>query len=456
MEAFNNLQSLASLSRSGIPSSPSASLSTASSLGKSQLWAVPQLDKWKLLPNGSIVGTVSNHPTIEDGDVITTSPVSSPDSAARNVIVETASGSKYKLLEPSNTGGGGGWMANADIQTAPNINGFSFPSMRSTLPFTGPSTAQSKSSSKDTKAAWREARERLKLTMQTIGPDGEYILAGKPVRSTSGKSNIWEGYRTNPEDNGLPTDEPPVCIKISTNYDAVSREYENYRKISFLGVARGRFVKCYEFFPVAAKEKKFANQCALVLEKGAQDLKSYLNNRGRLEGNELRDACASAAACVQALHGVKLVWTDLKTENFVVMPNGEVKGIDLESAMPIGDNPVDYSPEACPPEFAAAFLSGEGPYFELDYSYDIWSLGMLFMELAMGKGYFDGKNPVQITKSLRDIDEDIPLDDLDCDERLKDLIRRCLNRDPSRRPNMAQILLHPYFIVGPFSLFRNF
>jgi len=281
-------------------------------------------------------------------------------------------------------------------------------------------------------------------------------LASDPERSTSGKSNIWEAYRTD-ESTGLPVENAvPVCMKISSNLEAISREYENYRKLSFLGLwETGRFVRCYEFFPVAGYDKEFRNQCALAIERGARDLKSFLNSREKLEKKELRDACVSATQCVQALHRAGLVWTDMKTENFVVMPNGEVKGIDLESAMPIGDFPVDYSPEACPPEFATAFLAGDGPYFELDTSYDVWSLGMLMMELSTGRGYFDGKTPTQITKLLRDMDDETMADHLatiECDERLKDLIRRCLQKDSTKRPNAAQILMHPYFLAGiPFS-----
>jgi serine/threonine protein kinase len=120
-----------------------------------------------------------------------------------------------------------------------------------------------------------------------------------------------------------------------------------------------------------------------------------------------------------------LVWTDLKAENFVVMQdfsNGEklhAKGIDLESAMPYRDNPVDYSPESCPPEFASAFLQGNGPFFELDFFYDIWPYGIFLYELATGEGAFDGKTPAQVTKKVED-------------PRLRNLIKSCLRKDPQR------------------------
>jgi hypothetical protein len=435
-------------------SSSLSAINKQSTISSTQLMAgVPQLDKWKLLPNGSVVGTVSNHPSIDDGDVITTSPIMNTDLAKSQAIVLTATGSQYKLMDPKSQPQRFNQPLREELPRTNNA--FSFPSLRSTYPFGGGNANGVMKPRNENQAAWKEATQKYKLTKETVGLDGEYVLAGRSTRSTSGKSKIWEAYKADLNNDGLPTGDPPVCIKISSNLEAVSREYENYRKISFLGIARGRFVKCVEFFPVAGSSVSFRNQCALVLEMGARDLKSYLNSRGSLEGSELRDAALSAAQCVQALHNAGLVWTDLKTENFVVMSNGEVKGIDLESAMPAGDNPVDYSPEACPPEFADAFLSGDGPYFQLDYSYDIWSLGMMMLELATGRGYFDGKNPATITKILRDTDQPIDLDSVDCDPKLKDLISRCLQRNPRKRPNLAQILLHPYFITGPLSLFRN-
>jgi serine/threonine protein kinase len=188
------------------------------------------------------------------------------------------------------------------------------------------------------------------------------------------------------------------------------------------------------------------------MERGVVDLKRYIAMNGKLEGKELRDAAAAAVQCIQAVHGSGLVWTDLKTENFVVTGTGQFKGIDLESAMPVKDNPVDYSPEGTPPEFARAFLSGEGPYFVLQYNYDIWSIGMLLFELATGKGYFDGKTPLQITRLLRDG----PSIDVSAiaDEKLRDLVTKCLQLDPLKRPSILQVTLHPYFLssgLGPFS-----
>lgn len=58
------------------------------------------LEDWQLLDNGSLVGSVRDHPSLSDGDIITTSPLSSPGSVMVDGLVTTLSGSVYKLGKP--------------------------------------------------------------------------------------------------------------------------------------------------------------------------------------------------------------------------------------------------------------------------------------------------------------------------------------------------------------------
>merc|ERR1712071_644232 len=189
------------------------------------------------------------------------------------------------------------------------------------------------------------------------------------------------------------------------------------------------------------------------------DLKALLIQRqGKgLVGKSMRDAAAAAGQCIQAMHSSNLVWTDLKPENFVltVDEDGEnglsgVKGIDLESAIPYGNSPVDYSPEACPPEFARAFIKGEAPEFILDPSYDMWSLGMMLYELSTGRAYFEGRSPVTITKTLSSAIFEADVSKVEKNKQLKSLIQQCLSVNPKKRPSITQFLLHPYFITTGF------
>lgn len=305
----------------------------------------------------------------------------------------------------------------------------------------------------------RKFHHDLGLTGRTIG-NGKYLLCREPIRTPSGSSKIYRAYRSDAQGNPIGAE---LTIKISTDLESMSREAENYDRIKS-GFFQGHFVKKFDFLPQMhaqphSAERALQNHCALVMETGREDLKDLLfrrNGQG-LKGNALRDIAAAAAQCVHAVHSSKMVWTDLKPENLVLTGDSdslpEVKAIDVEGATSLGTNPITYTPEACPPEWARLWFAN-GPQVQLDHTFDIWSYGMLLYELSTGSGYFAGWNPAAITKSLSSKDFQVDVSNIQ-DGKLRDLISQCLQIDPKKRPNVLQVLLHPYFMttgLGPHRL----
>lgn len=379
---------------------------------------IPMLNDWIAIKGTSegeiqISGKVTNHPTIPDGDAIVTSPLTNPGREAEKKVVSTLSGSKYRLGTPM------------------------------TMP-SGESKSQKITSSKGKKSGQRLVKARSSITIpdltgNTLG-NGRYLLAGDAVSSINGRSWIQTAYRASPF--GKPMGEA-LAIKYSPNNDAMKREFENYQKVS-TGIKRGSFIKRIEFMPVAGNE--MPDMSGLVMQRGVADVKAFMPKvGGRLEGELLLDCAITALRCVEALHSVRLVWNDLKTENFVVIEDQKggvsFRGIDLESCMPVRTPPVDYTPEACPPEFAKSFLDGDAESFSLEYSYDVWSYGMFLYEVATGRGFFDGYSAEKITKALPTFQPDV--DNVE-DPVLADLISQCLSRNPKDRPSISQILKHPF------------
>ena len=452
-----------------IIAAPSSSVSSSSS----RLWAKPpQIDEWEILKSGAVKGTIRNHPTLPDGYEITTSPLEEAKSKIKNnMMVTTVSGSKYKLLTqlPVKEKKPG---LKPKKKPAPKPSRAAAPS-RPVVKGTAPSRPVKGKPKKDSKPA-----VDYDLNGKVVGSGkDEYLLVGKLIRSSSKRSQIYYAYKADKDRN--PSGKR-LTIKLTDGMERLERENQNYNRV----FSKGRvafslqgsascFMRKVSYCPSADDSPSTTGiprgLSALLLESGDQNLRSYLSGtRDGLSGRDLRKACVNICRCLEAMHSSGLVWTDLKAENFVLVSGSDsnggeyiVKGIDLESAVPAGDTPEDYSPEACPPEFAAAEKAGRGYEFRVRKNYDTWSLGMLLYELATGKNYFRGKSEnammnLLATGALVDKDDASTVTGLDVieDELFRDLVRSCLTIDPDKRPSILQIELHPYFLttgLGPFS-----
>lgn len=414
-----------------------APIASRSAVGTALAAGVPFINEWEVKKNGSITGVVRNHPTIPNGDVITTSPLAEDLSMLRdNQLVATRSGSQYRL-------------GRAAVSAVPAPK----PAARSS-PLTSKSTATT--SRPEPSAA---QKEKYNLNGKSVG-DGKYLLSGQKLKSTSIRSDIYYAYRA--DSNGAPTG-PRVTVKLSTNLDGLERENEIYNKVNGGLFYRDNFVRKIDYLPDAQPSRGFGKNCgALVMESGERTLRALCDvrqNQG-LEGKAMRQAAVAMVQCIQAMQSYGLVWTDLKAENFVIVTNSlgdgsieGIKAIDLESAVKAGGPPLDYSPEACPPEFAQAVSRGEGPDFIVREEYDSWSYGMLLYELAVGKSYWKGKQDTAITRILKEPGFQVDVSDVE-DDNLRDLIEKCLQTDPRKRLKITQILFHPYFLttgIGPIS-----
>lgn len=475
----------------GLPSAPSRQIlqqqqqiSVRRKMLQTQMARTPELSDWVLNRNGSITGIVKYHPIYDDGDGITTSVLADIKSVGPNQFVTTKSGSAYKLVgegaafskkySMANTSG------NEDTtvkKPTPDVlsnaaavvtGGFlSFFAGGSPSPTTLPKSP-SLSVNKDRAAPPAKQPTQYKDVSGLTFGSGKYLVSGTYKLSTSGKSLIWKAYRAN--FRGEPTGEL-ITLKMSSDTDALKRECANYEKLKNNLVSRGAFVNKLDYLPDAKSNdrKEYDRHSILVMENGVYNLKEWMSiSRGAgLRGKEMRDVAVAAGQCIQAMHSCKLVWTDLKTENFVVVSNPEgssgasataaspliVKGIDVESARPFGETPVDYSPEACPPEFAQAFFAGNALQFSLQPSYDMWSLGMMLFEISTGTPYFFLKPPSVVTKTLSTPSFKPKVNAIQ-DPKLRNLVEKCLSIDPNERPTITQFLLHPYFTtsgIGPFS-----
>ena len=385
---------------------------------------------------------------------IMTSVLSDPSKAKANAVVETASGSLYRLRNPDpsylrkmNTSSSAAATVAPPVKKTPFFSSPSnrVPSLRiPSLQVPGVSPSLSVPQEEGVSASDSQEID-YELNGETIG-NGKYLLSGKPIPTKNKRTSTMKAYLAGPD---MKPKGEAVIVKLSNNEENMKREHTNYQKL-WSGVKRGLIVKCHDYFPDIDSTQSHKSSCALVLERGTQDMKQFLHFQPQVDDELLKDALFSVARCMSGIHAARYVWTDLKTENFVAFEDfnkGKMnfKAIDMESAVPCKGYPIDYTPEACPPEFAKAFVNKEPHSFVLEYSYDVWSFGMMALELSTGSGYFpDNLRWDAIIKRVAAL-ESIDVNAVVEDEVLADLISKCLTVDPAQRISSNMILKHPYF-----------
>ena len=300
--------------------------------------------------------------------------------------------------------------------------------------------------------------------------DGQYTVAEK-FRIGSMKCEIFVAHHTDDKDK-----QRPVAIKLTNGYpDHINIEYKVYSDIfNRLGkdVASKYFIKTYDWIPESPETD---SRCGFLMDCGYENLRSFMFRNGSFPNKKLlKNAMQHVISIVAALHRENLVWTEVKAENFIVMfpTDGSknedrlkgidhtnihtmIKGADLESMCGHQDTVRVYSAEVYPPEFPVDDLyNGPCPKIPLEYSFDLWGLGMVLFEMVTGQPLLTLQKTYDveyIKTRLRDpqnlVDEvHKKLDELtDVDEGAKNIVKQCLIVDPTRRASCEDLLKDAYF-----------
>ena len=139
------------------------------------------------------------------------------------------------------------------------------------------------------------------------------------------------------------------------------------------------------------------------------------------------------------LHNLEVVYRDLKTENILIDTDGHIKLADFGSAK---ENTGTYSgaKTICgTPEYQAPeILNGE----EYGCISDMWALGILLYEMAVGKTPFYHPNYHNIYRLVLESEVEYPNT---MSKNLKHLISALLEKKPKRRLTLSKVKNHRFF-----------
>ena len=166
--------------------------------------------------------------------------------------------------------------------------------------------------------------------------------------------------------------------------------------------------------------------------------------KGRIPLDETLDICRQIAEGLEAAHEKGIIHRDLKPSNIKITPEGKVKVLDFGLAKAFHDEPsspdLSHFPtldeQTTQPGVilgTAAFMSPEQAKGKpVDKRADIWAFGCVLFEALTGRRAFPGKTTSEILAGV--LEREPKWDELaDVSPRVRDLLRCCLRKDPTKR-----------------------
>jgi len=169
--------------------------------------------------------------------------------------------------------------------------------------------------------------------------------------------------------------------------------------------------------------------------------------RGPMPLDDVLDVCRQVAAAVEAAHEGGVVHRDLKPGNVKITPSGEVKVLDFGLAKGGADgtsgpaSDLSQSPTMTQAATGVGVILGTAAYMSpeqargraVDKRADIWSFGCVLYECLCGRQAFSGETVSDMIARILQGEPDWDALPPSTPERIRGLLRRCLEKDARRR-----------------------
>ena len=260
----------------------------------------------------------------------------------------------------------------------------------------------------------------------------------------------------------LGADRKVYAVKRVRLDQADEETVESYiNEIALLKTLQGNenIIKLY-----AWEVNRASNVIHLVMEYGDIDLAHQLKkHQKRIDENHLRLYWQQMLEAVHTIHEHRIIHGDLKPANFLFVEGG-LKLIDFGIAKAIQNDKTSVyrdtqigtlnymSPEAIQDISmgpsghgrVSAPRPGQKQVMKMGRASDIWSLGCILYAMVYGMTPFQRiANPLQKLQCIVDETHAIDFPPI-ANKYLLDVLQRCLQRDPSKRLTIPQMLEHPF------------
>nr|XP_033808223.1 serine/threonine-protein kinase PAK 6 [Geotrypetes seraphini]XP_033808224.1 serine/threonine-protein kinase PAK 6 [Geotrypetes seraphini]XP_033808225.1 serine/threonine-protein kinase PAK 6 [Geotrypetes seraphini]XP_033808226.1 serine/threonine-protein kinase PAK 6 [Geotrypetes seraphini] len=163
----------------------------------------------------------------------------------------------------------------------------------------------------------------------------------------------------------------------------------------------------------------------------------------RLNEEQIATVCESVLQALSYLHSQGVIHRDIKSDSILLTLDGRVKLSDFGFCAQISKDIPKRKSLVGTPYWMAPEVIMRSPY---STEVDIWSLGIMLIEMVDGEPPYFSDSPVQAMKRLRDNPPPKLKNYHKTSPVLRDFLERMLTQDPIERATAQELLDHPFML----------
>uniref|UniRef100_A0A5F8GTI9 Serine/threonine-protein kinase 36 n=1 Tax=Monodelphis domestica TaxID=13616 RepID=A0A5F8GTI9_MONDO len=182
-------------------------------------------------------------------------------------------------------------------------------------------------------------------------------------------------------------------------------------------------------------------EVVVVTDYAEGELFQILEDDGKLPEDQVQAIAAQLVSALYYLHSHRILHRDMKPQNILLAKGGGIKLCDFGFARAMSTNTMVLTSIKGTPLYMSPELVEERPY---DHTADLWSVGCILYELAVGTPPFYTTSIFQLVSLILKDPVRWPPTISQC---FKSFLQGLLTKDPRQRLSWPELLYHP-FIAG--------
>ncbi|TDH65826.1 hypothetical protein CCR75_007211 [Bremia lactucae] len=229
-----------------------------------------------------------------------------------------------------------------------------------------------------------------------------------------------------------------VALKFVTKQGKSARDLKNLRQE--INILR-RLDHCNIIAMLDSFETE--GEICIVTEYAQGELYQVLEDGSNLPEEEIRKIAIQLIQALHVIHSNRIIHRDMKPQNILIGSRQQIKLCDFGFARAIAHDSSLLRSIKGTPLYMAPELVLEKPYH---YTVDLWSLGVILYELAVGKPPFYTDRIVSLIQMIVSDDVEYPST---MSAPFQSFLKGLLRKDPAQRLQWPKILHHAFIQESP-------